>query len=414
MEIKMIKKFNRFHKTALLLATLSLLAACGSKSSPAPLTVPDSETIFFAHNLVFRNSTTLSTGYNGFGQLGTGDLGNRTVPGYLNQHYPFKGVATGGNFSVAFFNNSTVRSWGRNAVGQLGIGSATTHSIVPVKTGGLSGVKAVAAGGFHALALKNDDTLWAWGSNELLQLGVQKIGSTEGPAEYKTLPVRVGSGFAFFSNISSISAGGRFSLARAGGSVWAWGDNGKGQIGLDPGLTHAMATPVNVNGLFPGGVAGIAAGGATSYAVARDGSLWAWGSNELGQLGNNSKVDSFAPVKVQKEGGGDLTGVVQVSAGLQHALARCADGTVWAWGYNLFGQLGNNGLIVNNLHKDSLVAVKVDLDTSVSKAADIRAFGSSSMAMVGNAWYVWGDNSYGQIGTGFTGTINLPVKMSGF
>src|SRR6185369_16573628 len=136
---------------------------------------------FYAHNLVFRNSTTLSTGYNAFGQLGYvengGQLANRTVPGPLNAFFPFAGVAQGGVHSVAFFNNSTVRTWGYNGFGQLGNGTIT-YSNIPIKPVGtsgvvhISGVKAVAAGGFHTLALAKDNKLWAWGKNDLGQLGV--------------------------------------------------------------------------------------------------------------------------------------------------------------------------------------------------------------------------------------------------
>jgi alpha-tubulin suppressor-like RCC1 family protein len=106
-----------------------------------------------------------------------------------------------------------------------------------------------------------------------------------------------------------------------------------------------------------------------------------------------------------------LDKVVQVAAGIQHGLARLVNGEVWAWGYNFFGQLGVVGTA------DSLFAVMVPLvDTSGNplQASDIRAFGSSSMAKVGNDWYVWGDNSYGQLGTVPTGTVHIPVRMSGF
>jgi alpha-tubulin suppressor-like RCC1 family protein len=404
-------------KSALLTTALvftCIISSCGSKSSSTPTSVPNSATIFYAHNLVFKNNSTLSTGYNGFGQLGSGNLGNRSELGALNGTFSFKGFAQGGVHSVAFFNNSTVRSWGYNGFGQLGTGT-TTYSSTPVTvikadSTNLSGVKAVAAGGFHTLALTNDDKLWAWGKNDLGQLGVGA--SVTSSLGYSTVPVRVGTGTGtFFSNISSIAANGQHSLARANGLVWAWGLNSSGQLGIDPTSTGALASPNVVQHLPISGVSAIAAGGGFNYALGRDGHVYAWGANDNGQLGNGTTTLSFDPVQVQTAPGVPLSNVVQIGAGIQHGLARLVDGTVWAWGYNFFGQLGNNN------KSDSLVAVRVVSDingTPFTGTTDIRAFGSSSMAMKDGVWYVWGDNSYGQLGNGSTGTVPLPVRMSSF
>jgi len=158
-------------------------------------------------------------------------------------------------------------------------------------------------------------------------------------------------------------------------------------------------------------VSAIAAGGGFNYALGKDGHVYAWGANNNGQLGDGTTTQSFKPVQVLKASGVPLTGVVQVAAGIQHGLALLDDHTVWAWGYNFFGQLGNNN---NN---DSSVAVQVVSDLSgtvLTGVTDIRAFGSSSMAKVGNVWYVWGDNTYGQLGNGSTGIVSLPVRMFGF
>lgn len=389
------------------------LTACGSKSSTTSTTIPNSETVFYAHNVMFRNHTTFTAGYNAFGQLGSGgtDLSLRSFFGNLSLYLPFSGAATGGNHTVAFINNSTVRAWGSNALGRLGNSDSTvaTHSTAPVPVfrtisgvrHNLSGIKAVAAGAQHSLALRNDDTLWAWGNNDVGQLGAETI-TTLGLL-YSNEPRQVSAAGVIFANISSIAANGKHSLARAGGRVWAWGLNGSGQLGIDPHITGASIIPTVVN-VPTSGIAGIAAGAAFNFAVGRDGSLWAWGNNTNGQLGNNSTVSTHLPVQVLTAAGTPLTGIVQAAAGGQHGLAVDAGGTVWAWGYNHFSQLGTGST------KDSLVAVPV---SSITNATEVRAFGASSMARAGGAWYVWGDNSYGQLGLGLSKII-IPSKLSGF
>lgn len=391
-------------KLILTLLTLLTVSACGGTST-TPTTIQTTATIFYAHSLVFKNtSTLLSTGYNGFGQLGTGNLGNRSVPGGLNSYYPFRGYAAGGDHSVAFTNNSSViYSWGYNGFGQLGNGT-TTYSSIPVRSGTVTGIVAVAAGALHSLALKKDGTVWAWGQNDVGQAGTA-IGDTSG---FITTPRKI-NGAAPLANISSIAANGKHSLAIAkGGALWAWGLNSNGQIGLDPsGPMQNSFDPVNISMYYPSSIASvtsIAAGTGSSYAVAANGTLWAWGVNDNGQLGNGTTTSTHIPVQVKIDTLTYLSNVVQAAGGGQHGLARLASGEVWAWGFNHFGQLGSS-------QPDSSYAVKVTLPGS---ATDIRAFGASSMAMVNGAWYVWGDNTYGQLGVGTTGTVTTPTKMSGF
>jgi len=408
---------KKLTKSCFAICVMTSLAACGNDSTSGPTTVPNSATVFYVHNHVFRNSTTFSTGYNGFGQLGVGDLSNRTTPVAVSGGIGFSGFATGGNHSVAFFNSSTVRSWGYNGFGQLG-NRSTTYSSTPVsvfrtfststdkRNVNLSGVTAVAAGSTHTLARKNDGTVWAWGENTTGQLGVSL---TSTPLGYSTEAVQVGGGVPL-TNIIAIAANGDHSLALDSiGDVWAWGYNGTGQLGLNPVNTGASAGPTKVTG-FPAKIIAIAAGGAFSYALTETGTVWAWGNNANGQLGNGTTTNSFIPVQMLKTGGTPLTNVTRISAGIQHGLAMDSNGNIWALGYNIYGQLGNNGKL------DSSVAVLV-LDSTGSLpfagAVDIRAFGSSSMARNASGWYVWGDNGFGQLGTG-GGASLLPVKLSGF
>lgn len=412
----MNKLLNFMALTALLVS----LTACGSGgSSSSPTSVPNTLSVFYAHNLVFRNSTTLlSTGYNGSGQLGSGNLANRTTPLPISGSDIFKGQAAGGNHSVAFFNSSTVRSWGDNRFGQLG-NETTTYSSVPTKTKNISNVVAVAAGSLHTIALKGDGTVWSWGDNSASQLGVpantkitvDKVEVDITKVGYSVLPVQVEVDGAPLSNIKAIAASGQHSLALdIFGQVWAWGLNATGELGQDPTIVGANARPRIVAGL-PADIVAIAAGGAFNYAVTSSGVVYGWGNNNYGQLGFVSPADKLythTPVPISVNGPAK---VAQAAAGLKHGLFRLDDNSVWSIGNNHFGQLGIN----NQDHKSTAVQVRDSLGTAfLANATDIRAFGSSSMALIGGSWFVWGDNSYGQLGTGKTGTLLLPEKMSGF
>ena len=125
---------------------------------------------------------------------------------------------------------------------------------------------------------------------------------------------------------------GRVVPGSGAGTVWSWGWNAMGQLG--DGTTADRHAPVQVPDLA--GVVAVSAGAYHTLALRRDGTVWAWGYNAVGQLGDGTTVDRRRPVRV-----GNLTGVVAVAAGGLHSLALRGDGTVWAWGFNGFGQLGD-------------------------------------------------------------------------
>ena len=159
-------------------------------------------------------------------------------------------------------------------------------------------------------------TGWACGSNAFGQLG-------DGTTTDRAAPAQV----AGLGGVVAVAAGPNFSLAAGadGGTVWAWGANGFGQLG--DGTTTWRRTPVRVGGLA--GVVAVAAGAAHSLALGADGTVWAWGGNYQGELGDGTTVDRAAPARVA-----GLAGVVGIAAGTSFSLALGADGTVWAWGSN--------------------------------------------------------------------------------
>ena len=429
------------------LVALALFSGCGSSTTVA---IPSVATVFYAHTLVFRNNSAMTTGYNGFGQLGDGTLNTRGVAVLVPGLGHLVGGATGAEHTLAFGNTSSVKAWGYNLYGQLGNATVSTvgltaYSALPVDVIGFHGqtVTGVAAGGFHSLAIAGG-TVYGWGYNGYGQVG-------DGTFVNQITPVQVRDGMSGIPLGSSvapalqIAAGGNHSLALlSDGTVWAWGRNIYGELGIDPlsinGGYSQNAFPVLSQGAPLRNVVQIAAGGSNSYALLGDGTVWAWGYNGLGQLGKNpadkaatattpfvpGTFYSFAPVQVMLADGVTPLVARQISAGSDHVLARLADGSVMGWGFNGLGQLGNNSII------DSFVPVTVlGPGTAISNpplagATDIIAFGSHSLAKVGGAsvpggigvWYGWGDNGFGQLGntisTTSIGYLLIPQSMLGY
>lgn len=388
---------------ALMLA--GLLAGCGNGGdSSSTQTFPSSATVFYMHSVAFRNSTTMAWGYNAFGQVGDNSTTQREVP-KLTGLVGMRGTSVGSNHSLAFMNNSTVRAWGYNGYGQLGDNTTDTKT-VPVKVSNISGVTAVAAGGYHSLALKSDK-VWAWGLNSSGQLGNSSTTNSSVPVEVTAL-----------SSITQIAAGGSHSVAlQSGGAVWTWGANGYGQLG--DGTTTNSATPVQVkkeNGDPLGNVTMIAAGGAFTVAVDGSNNVWVWGYNGYGQLGLNpaSKTSSNVAVQVTNITTTIAGTIMEISAGADHVLALKSDKTVWAWGLNRYGQLGD-GSTTDRFTPAVVTALTVDSSLKVDGVNQIVASGLHSLARKNDGKLVtWGYNANGQLGDGSTTNRSTPVAVSGY
>ncbi len=194
----------------------------------------------------------------------------------------------------------------------------------------------------------------------------------------------------------SISAGAFHTItARSDGSVWTWGQNQNGQLGDNS--TNQSSVPVQLAGLS--GIAEVAAGYYHSVALKSDGTVWAWGLNLFGQLGDNTTNQRLVPVQVL-----GITGVTALAAGEYSTYALRADGTVWAWGQNLFGQLGDNTM------NQRLTPVEVQGLTDV---AAIAAGESHAVALKkdGTVW-AWGNNVSGALGNGTTNSSSVPVQIT--
>src|SRR5262249_43467079 len=223
---------------------------------------------------------------------------------------------------MALKSDGTVLTWGLNTNGQLGDGS-TSQKTIPVQVSSLgpgSGVISIAAGlGSHSLALKSDGTVLGWGLNSRSQLG-------DGTNTQRLTPIQT-SGLGPGSGVIAAIAGGTFSFAlKMDGTVLAWGENTNGQLG--DGTTTLRSTPVQVSTFGAGsGVIGVAAGLTHTLAVKSDGTIWSWGFNGSGQLGNGTFTQRTTPGQVSDPSGiGFLTGGFGVAAGSIHSLAMRSDG----------------------------------------------------------------------------------------
>lgn len=293
-----------------------------------------------------KDGTLWAWGWNAEGQLGDSSTANQLVPvqvhgiansGFLNG---VTSVSANNYHALALLQDSTVVGWGYNSAGELG-DSSRINALVPVKTIKISQITDISAGYGFSLAVKRDGYLWAWGSN----LGGQLGNGTSGSGNCDSVPVKVhGSGnVGFLTGVKSVAAGAYHSVAlKDDSTVWSWGNNTYGQMGNG---TFAVSgcfcetSPLQAN---ISGVIAVEAGNGYTVVLKSDSTVWTWGVNNTGMLGNATLVKSSIPVQVHGPGNiGYLSGILAISSKGGHTLALKKDGTVWAWGFNVAGQLGN-------------------------------------------------------------------------
>jgi len=295
-----------------------------------------------------KDNTLWAWGWNAEGQLGDSSTLNQLVPaqvhgigniGFLNG---VTSVSANNYHALALMQDSTVAGWGYNSAGELG-DSSRVNTLVPVKAINVSQITGISAGYGFSLAVKKDGYVWAWGSNLVGQLGNGTSGS--GGCSCDSVPAEVhGPGnVGFLTGVRSVAAGAYHSVAlRNDSTVWSWGNNTYGQMGNGTTAVSGCfceTSPMQAN---ISGVVAVEAGNGYSVALKSDSTVWAWGVNNVGLLGNATLLKSSIPVQVHGPGNiGYLNGIVAISSKYGHTLALKKDGTVWAWGWNAAGQLGN-------------------------------------------------------------------------
>lgn len=282
-------------------------------------------------------------------------------------------------------------AWGLNSYGQLGQNN-TNNLPSPTQIGALTTWGQVSAGSSHALAVTTDGELYAWGRNTRGQLG-NGFGSYFGSVVNRSSPVQIGA----LTNWANVQGGTEHSLAiKTDGTLWAWGNNPQGQLGDN--TVSARSSPVQIGALTDW--AKTAAGSNHSLAVTTDGELYAWGDNENGRLGINA--NSFygrrsSPVQV-----GALTNWAQPSAA-NHSACTTTSGTLFTWGVNTSGQLGQFNVIARSspVQVGSLSGV-LQVDTG---------FGFTAAVITNGSLFTWGATGSGNLGLNDNINRSGPVQV---
>jgi alpha-tubulin suppressor-like RCC1 family protein len=312
-----------------------------------------------ANYAVKSDGTLWAWGGNFVGQLGNGTYTNTTTPVQVSGLISVTALGGRGYHNLAVTSDGALWAWGWNSRGQLGhdtSGSpcpapiAGTCSNVPVRVDGIANPLAVTGGGFFSIALIPDHTLRAWGANEHGQLGDGSYTSRSAPA-----PVS-----GILGIVTAVSGGWQHAVAlTAAGEVWTWGDNSVGEIGNAMTSTTGVDTPFRIPGVS--NAIAVSGGDGFTAMLRSDGTVWTWGGNAFGQLGDGTFTDRSSPAQVK-----GLSNVVTMTARDYHMLAIESDGSVWAWGSGMNGELGYGGA------SDQSTPVRVQFQTLHMFLPDIQ------------------------------------------
>jgi alpha-tubulin suppressor-like RCC1 family protein len=343
-------------------------------------------------NLSYKNTSNIKT----FGDFAFGILGHfcdtqDTDSKMFTLYSPFSDwcqVSSGAAHTAAVGQNGTLWTWGLGTCGRLGDGTTIDKSSPVSVVGEFTDWCQVSAGCQHTAAVRQNGTLWAWGLGSSGRLG-------DGTTTNKTSPVTP---LGDFTDWCQVAAGCNHTAAvRQNGTLWTWGDGGQGRLGNNCGANQS--SPVSVVGDFTDWCQ-VSAGDSHTSAVRTNGTLWTWGNNQYGMLGNNCNTQQSSPVSVI----GGFTDWCQVSAGNQHTAAVRTNGTLWSWGRNTCGRLGDN----TTVDKSSPVSVVggftdwCQVSAGCNHTAAVRQNGTL---------YGWGSGLCNKLGELPTGCTLSPALM---
>jgi alpha-tubulin suppressor-like RCC1 family protein len=317
-------------------------------------------------------------GSNGCGRLGDGTLTDRCSPVQeFGSATDWAQVSAGSCHTAAVKTSGTLWAWGNNGSGRLGDGTVTQRCSPVQEFGSSSDWTHVSAGQSHTAAVKTSGQLWAWGLNTSGQLG-------DGTVTSRCSPVQE---FCSAGDWAQVSAGvGHTAAVKTSGQLWAWGSNAQGRLG--DGTVTSRCSPVQ-EFCSAGDWAQVSAGNSNTAATKTSGTLWAWGLNTSGQLGDGTVTNRCSPVQEI----GSSTDWTQVSTSNAFTAAVKTSGQLWAWGINSQGRLGD-GTLTNRCSPVQEISSSADW-AQVSAGSDHTAAVKTS----GTLW-AWGRNGQGRLGDG--------------
>lgn len=337
------------------------------------------------HTLAIKaNGTLWSWGWNYVGSLGLSDNTDRNIPTQVGTGNKWVSIAGGEKHSLGLQSDGTLHTWGYNSNGQLGLGNLTDQNVPALAVASPIFWLTFSLGANHTLGIKANGTLWSWGKNDLGQLGL-------GDYLNRKAAVQIGTD----NNWVSVSAGYAFSLGiKSDGTLWGWGYNGSGELGLGDNFSRNLPNQVGTDNDW----VSLATGGDFTLGLKSNGTLWTWGTNVAGQLGLGNNASINAPLQV-----GTDNKWVSIAVGNDHAIALKSNGTLWTWGANAVGQLG----LGNNTNQNAPVQVGTE-----NKWISVAGGSSHSLAIksTGTLW-AWGNNLLGQLALGDNINRKAPVQV---
>ena len=327
---------------------------------------------------VASNGTLWCWGDNTYGQLGDGSTDEKDAPVMVGTDSDWSNVDTGYYYTCAIKNTGTLWCWGNNSYGKLGDGTSNQRH-EPTQIGTDTNWDRVETGDDHTCGTKTTGTIWCWGRNSCGELGIGVL-----PTQYS--PKQVGTD----TNWDQIDVGLEHTCAtKTTGTFWCWGSDGYGQLG-DGTTGGNQYSPAQVGSGT--NWSGVAVGGYHTCGAKSTGTIWCWGYNEYGQLGDGGSVDKNTPTQV-----GSGTNWSSLTAGYRNTSGFQNDNTLWFWGDNNNCQLADGA--GGNKYSPTNVLTDTDWDQ-----VDLGWNHSCAVKDSGTLW-CWGYNWDGQVGDG-TGTGN--------
>jgi len=338
----------------------------------------------------FVGTRTWTWGLNDYGQHGQGDITSRSSPVQIGTVTNWASIASGASCTLAVKTDGTLWGWGRNSLYSTSLGDGTTtNRSSPIQVGALTTWKSVASGFYNSYFIKTDGTMWGCGYNG------SAYGVGDGDSTNRSSPVQIGSAYSW----KSVAAGYGFAAAVAqDGTLWTWGKNLEG--GLGDGSSDVRYIPTKIGSLTDWKQT--ACGYRHTLAVKTNGTLWSWGSNTsgVGMTNNDTRVSS--PVQV-----GALTNWKSVATGVKNAFAIKTDGTLWSCGYGYSG-INGDGTTTN---RSSPIQIGASTNWKSVACGGSSYYAHAIAVKTDGTLWSWGWNADGQLGDGTTTNRSSPIQV---